>query len=112
MGMGKQHTYDEQKAKFIAILASVGLGIKAIASIVQIADKTLTKYYSRELKEKTNLAHDHVKAKILQLALKGDTDMLKHFSKCQMGWKEKQEVEHKGIQQPIINIITKANGDK
>lgn len=27
-------------------------------------------------------------------------------------WRDKQEVEHQGIQQPIINIITKDNGNK
>ena len=92
--MGAQVQWDSKMSKMVAILASLGLSIKSIASIVNLADKTLSKVYGVELKTKTNLVSDHIKAKIVQKALAGDNDMLKHYSKCQMNWTEKSHVDH------------------
>ena len=111
MAQGKKTQWEEGKSNQIKILASLNVPVCHIADIVKLNYKTLMKVYQQELETKEDFVHSHVKAKIIQLALKGDKDMLKHFSKCQMGWSEKSEVEHKGISTPVINIITNKKDD-
>lgn len=103
-----KHTRNEDKARLIAVLASLKMGIKSIASIVGIADKTLSQYYQDELNTPVELVQDKVRAKIIQKALSGDNEMLKLFAKTQMGWRESQSHEIMGRNgeslQPIINV--------
>ncbi len=106
MAQGKKTQWEESKSNQIKMLASLDVPLSHIADITKLDRRTIQLVYKAELETQEDFVHSHVKAKIIQLALKGDKDMLKHFSKCQMGWSEKSEVEHKGISTPVINIIT------
>jgi len=69
LGMGSR-TFYEKKAKFPQFLQAVTIGKARGAA--------------------------RISNKIFELAVAGDKDMLKHFSKCRMGWREGVDLTHSG----------------
>lgn len=75
-------------------LAGYGLAQDAIASLVRegISRDTLRERFEAELARGKARAHTMVAAKLLDLALAGDTRALIWWTKAQMGWTERHEV--------------------
>lgn len=79
-------------------MRALGLNTREISLVLQIEKSLLEFYYSYELKTaklRTNVAVAKV---ALTMALSGaDSDMTRFWLKTQAGWKEKDVVEHEGL---------------
>lgn len=90
------HVYDEAIAGKVLSLAQRGLPQDVIAILVELSKTTLHKYYKKEL-EKGKATQKTVWAeKLMDGIKKGNTALIIFFGKTQMGWTEKQAIEHSG----------------
>jgi hypothetical protein len=80
------------------VQSMAGLGLRQIdiALVLDIDPKTLRLYYRRELDRGRPLAHMNVARTLYQQAIAGNTAALIYWTKSQMGWREKQEVQLSG----------------
>ena len=104
--MQKAIKWDENTAKLVRLLASLGITQASIAEQVKISLAVIKKVYRKELTEGKNYVHDLIHKTIVQLALKGDRTLLIFYAKTQMGWKETQKLEHEGALELPTPIFT------
>lgn len=86
-------------------LAGYGLAQDAIASLVRegVSKDTLRERFTVELARGKARAHTMVAAKLLDLALAGDTRALIWWTKAQMGWREVHELSG-AVEMPFTRI--------
>lgn len=77
------------QARSVSVMACLGIDPKDIAVVLNIEEKMLKLYYSKELRVSKNLANAMVARVALRMAMSGaSSDMTKFWLKTQAGWKE------------------------
>lgn len=77
------------QARQVSVMACLGLEPKDIALVLDIEEKLLKLYYSKELKVSHNLANAMVAKRALEMAMSGRfPDMTKFWLKSRAGWKD------------------------
>lgn len=77
------------QARQVSVMSALGLDAKDIALVLDIEERLLKLYYTRELKVSHNLANAMVARVALQMAMSGRfPDMTKFWLKSRGGWKE------------------------
>lgn len=87
-------TDDERKT--VSLMASVGIPHAGIALCIReegIAQKTLIKHFSQELKTAAIQANTKIGGTIYQSAISGNMSAAIWWSRARMGWSEKKEVD-------------------
>ena len=83
--------------KLVKKVAGHGIPHETIAILVGVKDdKTLRKWYRKELDEGRAVAHSKIGGKAFQRAMKGSDTMLIWYTKTQMRWKEERSLELSG----------------
>ena len=103
---GYKPTEDDRNT--VRLMCAVGIPHEGIALCIGdngIDDKTLRKHFPRELATSKIKAHAKVGGVVFQEAIKGQGWACNLYSKTQMGWKEKNEIEHTGEQIHTIKWI-------
>ena len=88
-------------------MTSVGIPQVSQCLVIRdgIDDKTLRKYFRRELDTAATKANAKVAGTLYNKAMEGDTTALIWWTKTRMRWSEKQEIEHTGDAVWTINNI-------
>lgn len=82
------------QARQVSVMACLGIQPKDIALVLNIEEKMLRLYYSKELTVSKNLANAMVARVALQMAMSGaSADMTKFWLRSQAGWVEKQQID-------------------
>lgn len=77
------------QARQVSVMACLGLDPKDIALVLDVEEKLLKLYYSKELKVSHNLANAMVAKQALNMAMSGRfPDMTKFWLKSRAGWKD------------------------
>jgi len=92
----RPHEPSKESRQLVQLHATIGTPQKVIADILDIDDKTLTKYYRAELDQAMARANASVGGALFNKATKGDTAAMIFWMKTRAGWREKQEIEHSG----------------
>ena len=87
------HEPSKESRQLVQLHATIGTPQKVIADILDIDDKTLTKYYRAELDQAMARANASVGGALFNKATKGDTAAMIFWMKTRAGWREKQEVD-------------------
>ena len=82
----------------------VGTPQPVIADLIEIDDKTLRKYYRRELDLSTHQANAQVGGALYNKAVKGDTTAMIFWLKTRAGFRE-QKVEEEAEQAVPVRVI-------
>lgn len=86
------------QARQVAKLAALGLTVAEISLILCIEKSLLKFYYDYEIKTSKLRTNVSVAKVALDMALSGQSaDMTKFWLKTQGGWKERDVVEHEGL---------------
>jgi hypothetical protein len=86
------------QAREVSVMACLGLDASDIALVLNIEERLLKTYYSRELKVSHNIANAMVARVALQMALSGRSpDMTKFWLKSRAKWKETHAVEFNDV---------------
>lgn len=75
---------------------SIGFTHDQIASLMNVCDVTLRKYYPDELRNGALKVHAQIGGKLFQKAMAGDTASLIFWAKTRMGWKETSGLDLSG----------------
>jgi hypothetical protein len=94
--MSRRHTPTKATRELVKLHAMVGTPQDMIADLIEIDDKTLRKYYRRELDLSTYQANAQIGGALFNKAVKGDTSAMIFWMKTRAQWREKQEVQHSG----------------
>lgn len=89
----RPHEPTKESRQLVQLHATIGTPQKVIADILDIDDKTLTKYYRAELDQAMARANASVGGALFNKATKGDTAAMIFWMKTRAGWREKLEVE-------------------
>lgn len=82
------------QAREVAVMSCLGLEPKDIALVINVEEKLLKLYYSKELKVSHNLANALVARQALMMAMSGRfPDMTKFWLKTRAKWKETSALE-------------------
>jgi hypothetical protein len=90
------HAPTDQTRAMVNAMAACGMTQVQIARVIGIHDETLRIHYRRELDIGTIEANAKVAEALFKLAVGGDVTAAIWWSKCRMGWSERQAVEHSG----------------
>lgn len=92
--MSEAHIPTDEQRRLVESTSGLGLPHEQIAILVGIDDKTLRKYYRKELDSGKAKANSQIAKTLYNKALAGDTTSLIWWTKSQMRWSEtvKQEV--------------------
>jgi len=86
------------QARQVSKLAALGIKPHEIALVLQIEKSLLTFYYDYEIKSAKIRTNAAVAKVALDMALSGQHEnMTKFWLKSQAGWKERDVVEHEGL---------------
>lgn len=94
--MTTEHQPTEDQRRQVETASGMGLPHEQIASIIGIDDKTLRKHYRDELDKGKANANLKVSQCLFDKATSGDTTAAIWWTKAQMGWSERQKLEHSG----------------
>jgi len=83
---------DEQRER-VADMVAVGITYEQIAAVIGIAEGTLTKHFAHELATAKAEANAKVGKSLFVRAVNGDTSAAIWWTKAQMGWKERKDVD-------------------
>jgi len=97
----------DEERKLVEQMTSVGIPQVSQCLVIRdgIDDKTLRKYFRRELDTAATKANAKVAGTLYNKAMDGDTTALIWWTKTRMRWSEKQEIEHTGDAVWTINNI-------
>lgn len=85
------------QSREISVMAALGLTAKEISIVVNVDEKLLKTYYSKELNVSKNIANIVVARKALEMAVSGRfPEMTKFWLKTQAKWKETNAIELTG----------------
>jgi hypothetical protein len=101
LGVGKEggrppHVPTDQTRRLVEMMSGVGVPQMHVALFIGISDETLRKHYRRELDLGAITANAKVAEALYRLAVGGDVTAAIWWSKCRMGWRERQAIEHSG----------------
>lgn len=94
--MSDQHEPTLEQRKLVESTSGLGLPQDQIALLVDIDEKTLRKYYRKELDLGKAKANGQIAKTLFSKATGGDTTSLIWWTKTQMRWAETQKHEHTG----------------
>lgn len=102
----KQFEPTAEERQKVYHLTAAGFTVEDIAKVIYrynkpISDKTIRKYFARELEYARIEAVGAVAARLFKKAVDGDTTAMIFYLKTRGGWKETQITEHSG------EVITK-----
>lgn len=101
------HVPTDQLRKLVESSSGLGLPHESIAALVGIDDKTLRKYYRKELDEGKAKANGQIAKTLYNKALSGDTTALIWWTKTQLRWSETVKQEITGQDgAPLLSNIT------
>ena len=100
------HEPSEASRQLVSLHSAIGTPQDDIAKVLRIDAKTLRKHYRDELDTGMIKANARVGKSLFDKAVSGDTTAAIWWTKTRMGWREKQEIEHKGA--VVISGRTKA----
>lgn len=89
--MSNKHEPTKQLRELVKMHALVGTPQSVIADVLEINDKTLRKYYRRELDLATHQANAQVGGALFNKAVKGDTTAAIFWLKTRAGFREAKE---------------------
>jgi hypothetical protein len=92
VGRPKFEPAEKQRAQ-VAALVACGVPRAQVATFIGVDNKTLTKYFRKELKEAKHLANSRIATTLYQKALAGDVVCMLFWLKCQANWKESSRHE-------------------
>lgn len=93
--MGRpRHSPTKAARDTVKMHAMVGTPQEQIAAVLGITDKTLTKYYRRELDTALIQANAQIGGALYNKAIGGDTTAQIFWMKTRAGWSEKQQLDH------------------
>lgn len=101
----------EQRAK-VEGMAACGIPQQQMALVLGIDDETLRKYFRHELDTAVPLANFSVGKTLFAKAVGGDVTAAIWWSKCRMGWKERQSLEHTGADGSPLQIVVATGIDR
>jgi hypothetical protein len=89
-----KHEPTDETRRLVESSSGIGLPHEQIATLLEIDDKTLRKWYRDELDKGKAKAHLKIAQTLFNKATKGDTTSLIWWTKTQMRWAEtvKQEI--------------------
>lgn len=92
--MNHKHQPTPETRKIVESGSGLGLPHESIAVLLDIDDKTLRKWYKKELATGKAKAHNNIAKTLYKKAMGGDTTSLIWWTKTQMRWSEtvKQEI--------------------
>lgn len=102
--MAGRHKYEptDEHRRQVMIMAGFGIPQLEIATMIDCAPKTLRRYYRRELDTAATEANMRVAQSLYNLAVKDKSVAAAiWWTKARMGWREAQDVNAGGTQQPI-----------
>jgi hypothetical protein len=86
-----------QQSREVSVMSALGLSPKEISLVVNVDERLLKSYYSKELQVSRSVANLIVARKALEMAVSGRyPDMTKFWLKSQAKWKETSAVELTG----------------
>jgi len=86
----------EERRTEVLAYAAVGVPHAQIALLIGVNLRTLYKYYRHELDLGKARANYHIGKTLYSQAIKGNITAAIFWAKAQMGWREKQVIEHTG----------------
>lgn len=100
----------DEQFEIMEKLAGLGLTIKQICSIIGISHQTLYRRLKEDGIEKISVtlsrgrsvAISKVAAKAFDLALEGDSSMIRYILSTQAGWTEKSQITIEGGENPLV----------
>lgn len=100
----------DEQYEIMEKLAGLGLTIKQICSIIGVSHQTLYRRLKEDGIEKISVtlsrgrsvAISKVAAKAFDLALEGDSSMIKYILSTQGGWTEKSQITIEGGENPLV----------
>jgi hypothetical protein len=102
--MTAKHEPTDQTRRVAEQMSGLGLPHEQIGAIIGIDDKTLRLYYQTELKIGKAKASSHVAKTLYDKALSGDTTACIWWTKAQMQWREKVDLNHGGQENNPVKI--------
>lgn len=85
------------QSREVSVMAALGLTPKEISVVINVEEKMLKLYYSKELNVSRNIANVVVARKALEMAVSGRfPEMTKFWLKTQAKWKETNALELTG----------------
>ncbi len=95
------------QSREVAVMAALGLSPREIANVINVDEKMLKLYYSKELSVSKSLANVTVARKALEMASSGRfPEMTKFWLKTQAKWKETSNIELTGRDGGPLEIST------
>jgi|HubBroStandDraft_1064217.scaffolds.fasta_scaffold18845_2 hypothetical protein len=93
----------------VTALVACGVPRKQVAQYIGVDLKTLSKHFTREIREAARVANAKVATVLYQKALGGDTVSMLFWLKCRAGWREGSRLELTGpdgkpIEPPKLGI--------
>jgi len=104
----------EIERKQVAQMVAVGIPQEQIAMVIRegIDTDTLVKHFKTEIRESKILANAKVGGTLFNKVMNGDTTAAIFWAKTQMGWSEKQHIEHSGeIKQITVEYVSPKYSD-
>ena len=109
MAQGKEFKPTEKQRSQVKMYSAVGIPYKDIALKLDISDKTLVKYFSKELREGLVDANAKMGLGVYERGINGSVKDAHLWMKTRGGWKEIERQEHTGLDgTPLkINVVFK-----
>jgi hypothetical protein len=113
MAQGKKFIPTDAERSQVEAMAGYGVPHEQIACIIRdgIDADTLKKHFRKELTQGKAKASAKIGQTLFQKATGGDTTAAIFWAKTQMGWKEKQEIEHTGPNGGAIQTMSTITTD-
>ena len=83
-----------------------GLPKRMIATLIGVNEKTMEKYYEKELREGEAKANGLVAGTLFKKCMEGDTASILFWHKCRMGFREKDREEAKTSATDFVKALT------
>ncbi len=103
---GYKPTEDDRKT--VSLMCAVGIPHESIALCIGdsgIDDKTMRKYFAEELKTAKIKANAKIGGSIFNAAMSGNMTAATLWARTQMGWTDKQVIEHTGTIERIERVF-------
>lgn len=98
----------DEERKLVENLSGAGVPVKSIATLVRdgIDDKTLMKHFRRELDLGKARANATIGKTLFNQAVGGNISAAIFWAKSQMGWSEKQIIDHTSSDASLISSMS------
>lgn len=99
-----RHKPTKQTRAYVVRMSSVGIHQRDIATVLNIAPKTLTKYYRKDLHDDRIERLGKVAGALYKSAIDGSIAAMIFILKTQGHWREVQHLEHSGPDGEAIEV--------